>query len=94
MTNYTNCSDREKLEILFNRNDPSQVKQSKLLLILNSVWKYIVTVLTKEQELQIWQTSDRSGKTWWHGYDPVTGSSVCKDSEAEMRIWLEKRYYQ
>jgi hypothetical protein len=56
MTNYTNCSDREKLEILFNRNDPSQVKKSKVILILNSLWQHIVTALTKEQELQIWQS--------------------------------------
>lgn len=94
MTNYTNCSDREKLEIIFNENDQNQVKQSKLVLILNSLWKHIVTALAKEQEPQISQSSDRSGKTWWHGYDPVTGRSVCRDSEAEMRIWLEKRYYQ
>jgi hypothetical protein len=44
-------------------------------------------------ELQIWQTYDRFGNNWWHAYDPVTGCRTRVQSEAEMRAWIENRYY-
>lgn len=44
-------------------------------------------------EPQIWSKTDRYGNTSWHAYDPVSGYSVSRDSEAEMRQWLEQRYY-
>jgi hypothetical protein len=81
------------LEQILNQAEPNSPK-NKLVSIINSIGQRLVAVMTKEQELQVWQSSDRSGKTWWHGYDPVTGRSVCRDSEAEMRIWLEERYYK
>ena len=94
MMNYTNYSDREKLETLFKQSEAKAVEKTNLFLVINSLWEHIVLSLTKEQEPKIWQSCDRSGKLWWHGYDPVTGRSICRDSEAEMRIWIEERYYQ
>jgi hypothetical protein len=79
------------VEQILNQAEPNFPK-NKLVSIINSISQRLVAVMTNEQELQVWQSSDRSGKTWWHGYDPVTGRSVCRDSEAEMRIWLEERY--
>ncbi len=79
------------VEQILNQAEPNFPK-NKLVSIINSIGQHLVAVMTNEQELQVWQSSDRSGKTWWHGYDPVTGRSVCRDSEAEMRIWLEERY--
>jgi hypothetical protein len=79
------------VEQILNQAEPNFPK-NKLVSIINSIGQRLVAVMAKEQELQVWQSSDRSGKTWWHGYDPVTGRSVCRDSEAEMRIWLEERY--
>jgi hypothetical protein len=79
------------VEQILNQAEPNFPK-NKLVSIINSIGQHLVAVMAKEQELQVWQSSDRSGKTWWHGYDPVTGRSVCRDSEAEMRIWLEERY--
>ena len=80
------------VEQILNQAEPNFPKKNKLVSIINSISQRLVAVMTNEQELQVWQSSDRSGKTWWHGYDPVTGRSVCRDSEAEMRIWLEERY--
>jgi hypothetical protein len=93
MTYFINSSFSKKLEQIFNKAEPNS-SRNKLVSIINSIGQRLVAVMTKEQELQIWQSSDRSGKTLWHGYDPVTGHSVCRDSEAEMRIWLEERYYK
>jgi hypothetical protein len=93
MTNYTNCSKREKLELLYQSQRES-VKQSQVFSFFNRVWQYLVNSVNKVQEPQIWQSYDRQGNLWWHGYDPMTGRSICRDSEAEMRIWIEERYHQ
>jgi hypothetical protein len=94
MTNYTNPLERKRLENLYNLPEQKQVKESKVVSLLNNLWQHIVTAITKRQEPQIWQSTDRYGNIWWHGYDPVTDSSVSRDSEDEMRVWLEERYYQ
>lgn len=93
MTNYTNCSIREKLELLY-QDEQKSVKQSQVFSLCNRAWQYLVNSLTRAQEPQIWQSYDRQGNLWWHGYDPITGRSICRDSETEMRIWLEERYHQ
>jgi hypothetical protein len=51
-------------------------------------------MLNQENELKVWQSCDRFGQTWWHAYDPLTERYVCRDSEADILIWLEERYYQ
>lgn len=91
MTYFIKYSFPKLLEQILNQAEPNSSK-NKLVSTINSIGQRLVAVMTKEQDLQVWQSSDRSGKTWWHGYDPVTGRSVCRDSEAEMRIWLEERY--
>lgn len=93
MTYFINYFFPKLLEQILNQAEPNSSK-NKLVSTINSIGQRLVAVMAKEQELQVWQSSDRSGKTWWHGYDPVTGRSVCRDSEAEMRIWLEERYYK
>jgi hypothetical protein len=91
MTNY---SERAKLEVLYQGTEQKSVNKSNILSFLNSVWQHLVTTLTKAQEPQIWQSYDRYGNLWWHGYDPITGHLICRDSETEMRIWIEERYHQ
>lgn len=93
MANYSNCTDRERLEILFKKNEPKPAKLPRIISILNKFWEQVVTAITKGQEPKVWQSTDRTGNTWWYAYDPTTGRSGCRDSEAEMRIWLEERYY-
>lgn len=94
MTNYTNCSKREKLELIYQKTEQNSVKNSKTFSFFNSLLQHLATALTKIQEPQIWQSYDRHGNLWWYGYDPMTGNSICRDSETEMRIWLEERYHQ
>lgn len=90
MTNY---SERAKLELLYQKTDSKSVKPSKLFSFLNRLWQHLADTLTSVQEPQIWQGYDRHGNCWWYGYDPMTGRSICRDSEAEMRIWIEERYH-
>lgn len=74
--------------------EQNQVKKPKLFSLVHQIWQYLVTVLAQGQQPKIWQNCDRFGQIWWYGYDPVTGCSICRDSEDEIRIWLEERYYR
>lgn len=50
----------------------------------------VVNALFYSPELQIWQKNDRNGNVYWYAHDPITGRIVCKYSENDMRIWIEK----
>ena len=50
--------------------------------------------LVAGNELEIWQSRDRHGNLLWNVHDPRSGRSAQLDSEQEVRIWLEERYYQ
>lgn len=43
-------------------------------------------------QLRVWHHSDRHGQLSWSGYDPVTGRSIHRVSEDEIRTWIEQRY--
>ncbi|KAB8335593.1 hypothetical protein SD80_004640 [Scytonema tolypothrichoides VB-61278] len=72
------------------------IKFSKEILpTMKNIWQGVVTWLFSGSELQVWQESDRCGRTFsWHAYDPLTGRSACFGSEEEMRIWIEHCYYK
>jgi hypothetical protein len=66
-----------------------------VILPLRKIWQQFVTWLATSSELQVWQESDRQGRTFsWHAYDPITGRSACFGSEEEMRVWIEQYYYR
>jgi hypothetical protein len=50
-------------------------------------------LLCKGSEPQIQQRRDRAGKCYFKVYDPISHQSAIFDSEHEVRIWLEERYY-
>lgn len=47
-----------------------------------------------EAEPKIWQTSRGNDVTIWNVYDPTTKESASFTTEAEVRSWLEQRYYR
>jgi hypothetical protein len=94
MTNYTGAQGRKSQEIIVKPPEKNRVAKLKQFFLLNNMWQYLVTAIAQRQEPKVWQSTDRFGQTRWHAYDPVTGRSVCRDCEAEIRIWLEERYYR
>lgn len=85
--------EREKLEFLYRQPAKKQAKGDYLAPFKN-FWQKVVNYLNTNNELQIWQSSDRYGRKWWNAYDPFTGRIAKRDSENEMRVWIEQRYYQ
>ncbi len=68
--------------------------QARSFSAMNELCQFFLSVATGENELKIWQTSDRDGNTWWHGCDRSTGSSTCVATDDEMRSWIDRRYCQ
>lgn len=48
--------------------------------------------LTQGNELRIWQRT-RNGRPTWFAYDPVTNRTRSFYAEADLRHWLDQRYY-
>ena len=68
--------------------------QATVFWVMNQIWQFFLVAAAGEDELRIWQSSDRDGNTWWHGCDRATGRSTCVATEDEMRAWLDRRYCQ
>ncbi len=94
MTNHSSYSYPETKADFLQAPEQNRVKRSKLFSLFNKIWQYILIAQAEAQQPKIWQRRDRLGQIWWYGYDPVTDRSICRDSEDEIRIWLEERYYQ
>jgi hypothetical protein len=75
------------------KSDRPISKVKWMLALVENLLQNLITNLTKEPELKVWQKRDRHGNTLWHAYDPWTGDSVCLGSETEMLSWIESRYY-
>jgi hypothetical protein len=65
----------------------------QILAVLKSIFQLFIPFFTNGNEPRIWTTTDRDGNTTWHAYDPVSDRTRSLDSESEMRIWIEQRYY-
>lgn len=87
-------STYQELELFANlETTPRKLKQTVGSRLVSAVHQLFIT-LTKEPELRVWQTRDRRGQISWNAYDPKSGQSVRLASEAEMKMWIEQRYYQ
>ena len=65
----------------------------KILHNLNSaISNFWTNVLAKQNEIKVWQKSDRKGNIYWLIFDPITGYHSSFSNEKEVRIWLEERY--
>jgi hypothetical protein len=67
------------------KESPSSRLQSEL----QDIWHKFIEMCVPKAELQIEQTADSNGNTWWYACNPQTGQSVYSGSEAEMRLWIE-----
>ncbi|MBD2101416.1 hypothetical protein [Leptolyngbya sp. FACHB-261] len=64
-----------------------------LLSILKSVCQRLLNSLVDQDELKVWEDSDRDGNACWYVYDRRSERHLSFASEAEVRTWIEQRYY-
>lgn len=94
MMNYTGYHHLKIQVIQVNLPEKNPGKKTSLFSQLNRICHYLLTVLTLEQEPRVCNSTDHVGQTWWYAYEPITKRCVCRDSEDEIRIWLEEGYYR
>ncbi len=89
------CFDEiQKNEISYETPSVPDVARVNIHSKLTTFLRNLCAALLKSNELQVHQHRDRKGNTWWRAFDPVTDESVSFGSEAEMRSWIEQRYYR
>jgi hypothetical protein len=59
--------------------------------LVHQSWE--IHLLPVRPEPQIWQGKGDNGKLYWFVYDPRTQQTSNWESEDEVRVWLEERFY-
>ena len=61
---------------------------------LGAFWQSLLKLLLGSSEPLIEKQLDNNGQTTYSIYDPITQQQISSLTEAEVRVWLEQRYYQ
>ena len=105
MSTCRNRLDTPKMKVvsMADRAKPSEQQKkrsrraragARVFWAIDRIGQFFLSVIAGEDDLRIWQISDRDGNTWWHGCDRATGRSTCVATEDEMRDWIDRRYCQ
>ncbi|WOD37831.1 hypothetical protein [Nodosilinea sp. E11] len=87
--NYDLHRQRQRLEVLVQ---PVQ-GATTLAQTLKQLGDKTVRFFTGQTEPRIWQRN-RQGQLTWFAHDPMTNRTRQFSSEQDVRLWLEKRYYE
>lgn len=71
----------------------SQVHSPKFSFLFKQTIAFFTEHLFQKNDPVVWEKIDRNGQSHWVIYDPRTQHSVRFDSETDVRVWLEKRFY-
>ncbi|MGD2184240.1 hypothetical protein [Lusitaniella coriacea] len=92
-----NCSS-SSISVTPKSSSFFKIKQVQLssfgLSVLEGVRRGLETLFLKGSEPKIYQTRNSQGKLSFKVYDPIARQSNHFESEEEVRIWLEQRYYR
>lgn len=88
--NYDLNRQRQQLEALVQQ--PTQ-GDSPLAQTLKQLGDRTMRFFTGQAEPRIWQRT-RQGQPTWFAHDPISNRTRQFTSEQEVRLWLEKRYYE
>ncbi|NJR38570.1 MAG: hypothetical protein HC781_06630 [Leptolyngbyaceae cyanobacterium CSU_1_4] len=72
--------------------NPKQKQEQEPL--VSRIFQTLVAKLSGNNDPQIKLKYSSSGQEYWHVYDPMTGKAETFATEAEVRIWVEQRYYR
>lgn len=62
--------------------------------LAHGVWTRFIELFAPSSDVRIFTGCDRHGITYYRVYDVSTQDFHHFESEDELRIWLENRYYQ
>ena len=79
---------QKKMVKLYQQLYPT-TKPSEKITGFKQVLERLVDFLTRQFEVKVWRSLDRSGNISWHVYDPYTERTYNFASETEVRVWLD-----
>ena len=74
-------------------NSEKRTQPLNLARLARGIWERFVELFTPSTEIRIFTGRDRNGILYYRVYDVSTKDIHHFDSEDEVRIWLEQRYY-
>jgi len=86
-----------KVETCLNvteNNAETQRKLQSLRLLISEIWQQWINWWTSRGEIQVRQRINHDGNRYWQAYNPLTGRSLCSNSELEIRLWIEQQLYR
>jgi hypothetical protein len=83
----------QKLEFAIH-SEPSEQRKAGLISKLTRIWSQFVESIIAVDELKIYSLRSKSGSAYWAIHDPLLGYRIFFDSEADVREWLDRRYYK
>jgi hypothetical protein len=86
--NYDLNRQRQRFETLVQQPAGSPLAQT-----LKQIGDRTMRFFTGQTEPRIWQRT-RHGQPTWFAHDPITNRTRQFTSEQDVRLWLEKRYYE
>ena len=89
----SSANNRENLETIFQKS-PNLSFQHQFRSWIKQIGLAILREVTRDpNELRISRYTDINGQPIWHAYDPVSHCQFSTRSEAELRIWIDSRFY-
>jgi hypothetical protein len=86
------CADYQELEFAIH-SEPSEQKLVTLVSKIGRILHRLLESITVVNELKIYSLKSKSGNAYWVIRDPILGHKLFFESEQEVRVWLDKRYY-
>ena len=83
----------QELEALFEKTQRSK-QASNFRSGWQKFWNAVAAIFVQSSEPKIYQKRDRFGNLYFQVYDPQTGRSSVFNTEAEVRFWIDQRYYE
>lgn len=92
MNNFNTYSISNSFESIENKTEDKTPIFNNLKAKIGSLLNAIAAPMVAGKEPKIWLSFDQLGNSYWNAYDPQSNQYARNLSEAEMRVWLEKRY--
>jgi hypothetical protein len=86
-----NPTSHPNSESAIDSTAPEKSHPSTVTSWLSNTWRYLVRGSIRDNEPRVWQERSPSGHYIWRAYDPQSGRSAYRRTEAEMVDWLEQR---
>ena len=92
MANHLSLSRRIRLERAYANSQSTGRARTRLATPRQHRWQRMMAVLAPPREPYVRQVRSADGRLLYLACDPATGARRLFETEADLRLWLERRY--